>query len=154
MLLLAQGWDAARLEQLLYKESGLKGVSGLSADMRTLRASGSPAAAQAIALFTHRLVREAGAIAAALGGIDVLAFTGGIGEHDAQLRRDACAPLAFLGIHLDEAANQAARGDAVVAIHAPHSAVAVWVVPTDEGRIAAQAARRVLAGLHGGVAGA
>ena len=91
-----------------------------------------------------RLLREAGAVVAVLGGVQVLAFTGGIGEHDALLRADACHALGFLGITLDEAANRAAVGDAVCAIHASGSAVEVWVVPTDEGRVAAQAARALL----------
>ena len=142
--LLAQGWDHRRLERLLYKQSGLKGVSGLSADMRTLRASDRPEAAEAIALFTRRLVRELGAILAVLGGVDLLAFTGGIGEHDAQLRAEAVAALGFAGVRLDEAANAAARGDAMVAIHAADSRVEVWVLPTDEGRVAARAAFALL----------
>jgi len=135
-----QGWTEAQVEQLLYKESGLKGVSGLSADMRTLRASPQPEAAEAIALFTHRVKREAGALLAVLRGVDLIAFTGGIGEHDAQLRADVCSALAYVGVHLDAAANTQARGDAVQPIHAADSAVEVWVVPTDEGRVAAQAA--------------
>lgn len=144
--LLRQGWDAARLERLLYQGSGLKGVSGLSADMRTLRASEAPEAAEAIALFTHRVLREAGALSAVLGGLDALVFTGGIGEHDAVLRADLVGGLAHLGLALDPAANAAARGDAVLPVHAPHSAAEVWVVPTDEGRVAARAAFALLGG--------
>jgi acetate kinase len=142
--LLAQGWDHRKLERLLYKQSGLKGVSGLSADMRTLRASELPEAAEAIALFTRRLVRELGAMLAVLGGVDLLAFTGGIGEHDALLRAEAVAALGFAGFRLDQAANAAARGDAIVPIHADDSSVEVWVVPTDEGRVAARAAFALL----------
>jgi acetate kinase len=136
--LMRQGWDRARIETLLYKQSGLLGVSGVSADMRTLRASTDPAAQRAIALFTHRVVRESGALVAVLGGLDLVGFTGGIGEHDAQLRSDACRALQHTGIRLDEAANRAATGDSVVPIHAPDSTVEVWVVPTDEGRVAAR----------------
>ena len=143
--LMRQGLDAAAIETLLYKRSGLLGVSGLSADMRSLRASAEPGAARAIELFTYRVVRECGALAACLGGIDVLGFTGGIGEHDAALRADVGAALAFLGVRLDNAANRAAVGNAVTAIHAPDSSVQVWVVPTDEGRVAA---RDALALLH------
>ncbi|MBQ0960599.1 acetate/propionate family kinase [Ideonella sp. 4Y11] len=138
--LLRQGWSADALEDLLYRRSGLKGVSGLSADMRTLRASAEPAAAQAIALFTHRVLREAGALAALLGGLDAIAFTGGIGEHDARLRADVLTGLAHLGVRHDAAANHAATGDAVRPLHTADSAVEVWVVPTDEGRVAAQSA--------------
>ncbi|MBQ0932644.1 acetate/propionate family kinase [Ideonella alba] len=142
--LLRQGWSADALEDLLYRRSGLKGVSGLSADMRTLRASTEPAAAEAIALFTHRCLREAGALAAVLGGLDAIAFTGGIGEHDAALRAELAAGLAHLGVRLDPSTNSAARGDRVAAIHAADSAVELWVVPTDEGRVAAQAAFSLL----------
>ena len=142
--LLAHGWDAQRIETLLYKQSGLKGVSGLSADMRTLRASTDPAAQRAIALFTHRVVREAGALTACLGGLDVLAFTGGIGEHDRALRAEVCERLAYLGVKLDTAANAREGGDQIAALHAADSAVEVWLVPTDEGRMAAQGAATLL----------
>jgi acetate kinase len=136
--LLRQGHDADRIEHLLYKCSGLLGVSGISADMRTLRADTSTAARRAVQLFTYRVIRECGAMTACLGGIDVLAFTGGIGEHDAQLRQDVAAGLAHLGMALDAEANLAAKGDEVRAIQAPGSAVEVWVVPADEGRVAAR----------------
>ncbi|MEY8875089.1 MAG: acetate/propionate family kinase [Leptothrix sp. (in: b-proteobacteria)] len=142
--LLRQGWDGAAIEKLLYKQSGLLGVSGLSADMRTLRASSAPAALRAIALFTYRVVRECGALAACLGGLDVLGFTGGIGEHDTLLRAEVGAALGFLGVRIDADANRAADGNAVAAIHAADSAVQVWVVPTDEGRVAARDALALL----------
>jgi len=142
--LLRQGWSGADIEKLLYKQSGLLGVSGLSADMRTLRASAEPSAVRAIDLFTHRVVRECGAMSACLGGLDVLGFTGGIGEHDVALRADVCAALAYLGVRLDESANRLADGSAAVAIHAANSAVEVWVVPTDEGRVAARDALGLL----------
>lgn len=148
--LLRQGWSAERLERMLNKESGLLGVSGLSADMRTLRASADSRAVDAIALFTHRVRRECGAMAACLGGIDLLAFTGGIGEHDAQLRAEVCSGLQHLGLAIDEAANRRARGDAVEPIHAPGSAAEIWVVPTDEGRVAAADAACLLAPAPGG----
>ena len=142
-----QGWTEAQVEQLLYKESGLLGVSGLSADMRLLRhaaADGNAPAQHAIDLFTYRLRREAGALAAVLGGLDVLVCTGGIGEHDAATRAALAEALGFLGVRLDAAANAAARGDAIAAIHAAGSDVEVWVIPTDEGRVAAQAAWALL----------
>ena len=143
LYLLEQGWDHKRLQNLLYKQSGLLGVSGISADMRRLRAESSPAAKKAIAMFTHRVVRESGALIACLGGLDVLAFSGGIGEHDAVLRADVCAQLAFLGVQIDPALNAVAVGDAVMAVHLPQSTVEVWVVPTDEGRVAARDAARL-----------
>lgn len=146
--LMRHGMDAATIERLLYKESGLLGVSGVSADMRTLRASDTPGAQRAIEMFTHRIVREAGALTACLGGVDLLAFTGGIGEHDTALRRDVAHRLAFLGVRLDEAANTAATGQEARAIHAASSAVEVWVVPTDEGRVAAADALAIVRGTH------
>lgn len=141
--LLQQGKNAKQIENILYRESGLRGVSGISADMRTLHASSDPDAVMAIDLFIHRLVRECGALTACLGGLDVLAFTGGIGEHDAVLRQRTCDSLAFLGIRLDHAANQAAIGESILPIHAAGSSVEVWVVPTDEGRVAAGDAARL-----------
>jgi acetate kinase len=144
LYLLEQGWDHKRLQDLLYKQSGLLGVSGISADMRRLRGDGSEAATRAIDMFTHRVVRESGALVAIMGGLDVLAFSGGIGEHDAVLRAQVCERLGFLGVQLDEAQNQQAVGEAVMPIHRAGSPVEVWVVPTDEGRVAAREAAALL----------
>ena len=144
LYLMEQGWDHDRLQTLLYKQSGLLGVSGISADMRRLRADGSVAAKRAIDLFTRRVVRESGAMIACMGGLDVLAFSGGIGEHDAVLRAQVCERLAWMGIALDPALNLDATGDEVRAIHLPESRVQIWVVPTDEGRVAAQEAARLI----------
>lgn len=144
LYLLEQGWDHKRLQTLLYKQSGLLGVSGISADMRRLRAETSPSARKAIDLFTHRVVRESGAMVACTQGLDVLAFSGGIGEHDAQLRADVCEQLAWLGVSIDAAANQAAVGDQVVPLHTAGSTIEVWVVPTDEGMVAAEEAARLI----------
>ncbi|MFZ9314094.1 MAG: acetate/propionate family kinase [Burkholderiaceae bacterium] len=141
---MAEGRTVQEITQILYKESGLLGVSAISSDIRILRASADPAAQRAIDLFTHRVVREAGGLVALLGGLDVLAFTGGIGEHDALLRAEVCSRLGFLGITLDTAANasvaQEIKGGGPVAIHASGSPVEVWVVATDEGRVAAEEA--------------
>ncbi len=106
--------------------------------MRTLRASGTEAARFATDLFAHRVVREVGALSACIGGLDVLAFTGGIGEHDAVLRQQVGDALAYLGVQVDATRNAKATGDSVALIHADNSAIEVWVVPTDEGRVAAQ----------------
>lgn len=144
LYLLEQGWDHDRLQTLLYKQSGLLGVSGISADMRRLREDGSAAAQGAMALFTHRVVRESGALVACIGGLDVLSFSGGIGEHDTVLRAEVCERLAWLGVRVDPALNRQATGDEVLAIHAPDSRVQVWVVPTDEGLVAAQEAARLI----------
>ena len=140
LYLMEQGWGHAQIEKLLYKQSGLLGVSGISADMRTLHQSDSASARFAIDLFAHRVVREAGAMTACLQGLDVIAFSGGIGEHDAALRQQVCAQLGWLGVQSDEALNQAATGESAMAIHRPGSAVEVWVIPTDEGRVAAEQA--------------
>ena len=148
LYLMEQGWDHARIEKLLYKQSGLLGVSGVSADMRTLRSDPSDAARFATDLFAHRVVKEIGAQTACIGGLDVLAFTGGIGEHDARLRAQVGEALAYLGVRLDASQNTAAIGDAVVPIHASDSTVQVWVVPTDEGRVAARDALRILRHRH------
>lgn len=144
LYLLERGWDHDRLQTLLYKQSGLLGVSGISADMRRLRADGSAAAQRAIDLFTHRVVRESGALVACLEGLDVLAFSGGIGEHDAVLRAQVCERLGWMGVEIDPDLNQQATGDAVLAIHRPDSRVQVWVIPTDEGLVAAQDAARLM----------
>ncbi|MFZ6770474.1 acetate/propionate family kinase [Undibacterium sp. Di26W] len=142
--LMQQGWDEKRLETTLYKESGLLGVSGISADMRTLRGSPDAQAGFAIDLFTYRVIRECGALSACLNGLDVLVFTGGIGEHDTILRQRVAEGLAYLGVQVDAAKNNAARGDDIASIHTPNSSTEVWVVPTDEGRIAAMDAQQLL----------
>jgi acetate kinase len=138
LYLMEQGWGHDQIQKLLYKQSGLLGVSGESADMRTLRASSSDAALFATELFSHRVVREVGALSACIGGLDVLVFTGGIGEHDAVLRQQVGESLAYLGVQVNAARNAKATGDRVASIHADNSAIEVWVVPTDEGRVAAQ----------------
>ena len=138
LYLMEQGWDHDAIQRLLYKQSGLLGVSGESADMRTLRASNSQTAQFATDLFAHRVIREVGALSACIGGLDVLAFTGGIGEHDAVLRQQVGDALAYLGVQVDPQRNVKATGDSVLSIHADNSAIEVWVVPTDEGRVAAQ----------------
>ena len=113
---------------LLYEQSGLLGVSGISNDMRTLLGSDDPRAADAVDLFTYRIARETGALAASLGGLDGMVFTAGIGENAAEVRRQACLRMAWLGIALDEDAN---RRHAPI-ISRPESSVTVRIVPTDE----------------------
>lgn len=144
LYLLAEGWTADRIGRLLYKESGLLGVSGISADMRRLRDSNSPDAHFAIELYAHRIIREAGALIAVMGGLDAIAFTGGIGEHDAALRASVCEGLAHLGVRLLPEANAQARGSETLPIQDPASSAEVWVIPTDEGRVAAESALRAL----------
>ncbi|HSO05774.1 MAG TPA: acetate/propionate family kinase [Pelomicrobium sp.] len=125
---LQQGMDAEAIEDLLYKRSGLLGLSGLSNDMRELLASDAPAARFAVEYFIYRIGREAGSLAAALGGVDALVFTAGIGENSAEIRARACHACAWLGIELDEAAN-AAKGPR---ISTASSRVSAWVIPTNE----------------------
>ncbi len=144
LFLLEQGWDHDAIEKLIYKQSGLLGVSGESADMRVLSTSNTEAARFAIDLFTHRVVREIGALTACIEGLDVLAFTGGIGEHDAEFRAKVGQSLAYLGVSIDSARNQRATGDTVQPIHSDSSSVEVWVIPTDEGRVSAQEALALL----------
>jgi len=125
------GMDAAAIEDLIYKRSGLLGVSGISSDMRALRASSDPAAKEAIALFVYRFVRELGSLVAALDGLDALVFSAGIGEHDAETRAEVIDGSRWTGAILDPARNQ--RGDGLIS--GEHSPVAVWVIPTDEERL-------------------
>ncbi len=128
------GMDARALEDLIYRKSGLLGVSGISSDMRTLRASQEQAAHEAIALFVYRIVREIGSLAASLGGLDGLVFTAGIGENDKATRAEVAAGCGWLGLVLDEARNHAGEGR----ISAETSRLEAWVVPTDEERMIAR----------------
>ena len=120
--------DARALEQLLYCESGLLGVSEISNDMRTLLASDDPRAQEAIELFVYRVGREIGSLASALGGLDAVIFTGGIGEHSAAIRAKVCRQAAWLGLELDDSANAATA----TRISKPDSRLSAWIVPTDE----------------------
>jgi acetate kinase len=145
LYLIEQGWDHDRLQKLLYKQSGLLGVSGVSADMRRLRADSSASAKLAVDMFTYRVLRESGALVASLQGLDVLGFSGGIGEHDVALRLELGQRLAWLGVVIDPVLNRQAMGDQIMAIHAAESAIEVWVVPTDEGVVAAREAAQLIA---------
>jgi acetate kinase len=125
--------DARALEQLLYHQSGLLGVSGISNDMRTLLASDNPHAQEAIELFVYRTGREIGSLAAALGGLDALIFTGGIGEYSAEIRAKVCHQAAWLGLELDDLANEAAATH----ISTLNSKLSAWIVPADENQMIA-----------------
>ena len=131
---------SAAVEDLLYRQSGLLGVSGISNDMRTLLDSNDPRAAEAIAQFVYRAALETGALVAALEGIDALVFTGGIGEHAVAIRARICEKLGWLGIALDPAAN--ARNAPLISTAA--SRVDVCVIPTDEEAVIAAHTRRLL----------
>lgn len=144
LYLLQQGWDEPRLTHLLYRQSGLLGVSGESADMRALRRSTSASARHAIDLFVHRIHREGGAMMTLMKGVDAVVFTGGIGQHDPRSRAEIADGWRIWGVALDASANQIVDGTSAARIEAPGSAVEVWVVPADEAREAAQQAASLL----------
>lgn len=142
-----QGMSLTEIEDLLYRRSGLLGLSGLSNDMRTLEASDAPGARLAIEVFVYRLVREIGSLAAALGGLDALVFTAGIGEHSHRIRNAVCERLGWLGVSLDASRNTSpAKGS--VDLSAQGSAVRVWRIPTDEERMIAVHTVRVTIGAN------
>ncbi|MGH8507287.1 MAG: acetate/propionate family kinase [Gammaproteobacteria bacterium] len=129
------------IERLLYKESGLLGISGISNDLRDLLASSEPRAAEAIDYFVYRIGQELGALAAALGGLDALVFTAGIGERSAEIRRRVCRDAAWLGVELDDEANETGRER----ISHPGTRPSAWVIPTDEERMIALHTLRLVA---------
>jgi acetate kinase len=131
-----RGMSLDAIEKLLYQQSGLLGLSGISNDMRALLRSDVPAAREAVDYFVYRLSRELGSLAAALGGLNALVFTAGIGENSPEIRAAICARAAWLGVELDDAANSAGGPR----ISRPHSAVSVWCIPTDEERMIAEQA--------------
>jgi acetate kinase len=139
-LLQHEGMNAAAVERLIYEQSGLLGVSGVSSDMRVLLASEAPAAKEAVDLFVYRIGRELGSLAAALGGVDALVFTAGIGEHSAAIRARVCRDAHWLGVRLDERANEAG----LPRISALDAAASAWVVPTDENLMVGRHTRRLL----------
>jgi acetate kinase len=130
----------AQVEALLYKKSGLLGISGISNDMRNLLGSAKPDARLAVDYFVYRAAREIGGLAAVLGGIDALVFTAGIGENSPEIRARICEASAWLGIELDPAANQS-RGPR---ISRTGSAVSAWVIPTNEELVIARHTGRLL----------
>jgi acetate kinase len=141
-LIRAYRMDADAIEAMLYHDCGLKGVSGISNDMRNLLASDDPHAAQAIELFVWHIAKQLGALSAVLGGLDAFVFTAGIGERSPDIRQRVCARLGWLGIALDEAANRAGGPR----ISTAGSKVAVFAIPTDEELMIA---RHTLAMLNG-----
>jgi acetate kinase len=134
--------DSRAIEKLVYQQSGLLGVSGISSDMRTLEASVEPDAKIAIELFAYRIGRELGSLAAALGGVDAIVFTAGIGENSRSLRERVCSDAAWLGVELDKAANQASGPR----ISTPASRIAAWVIPTNEELMIAGHTQALLSG--------
>jgi len=143
-LMQQKGMSAAEIEDLLYRQSGLLGVSGVSSDMRVLLDSIEPRAAEAVELFVYRISRELGSLAAAMGGLDALVFTGGIGENAARIRTRVCALSEWLGLKIDEEANE----QNAPLISALDSRVSIWVIPTDEEMMIAKHTREVLRALR------
>jgi len=139
-LMAERGMDAKAIEKLLYNESGLLGVSGVSSDMRKLLASPDPRARLAVDLFCYRIRRELGSLAAALDGLDAIVFTAGIGENSPEVRAAVCRDAHWLGVELDEAAN--AAGAARISTRT--SRVRVWRIATNEELMIAQHTRQLL----------
>jgi len=138
--LMRRGMDARELEDLLYERSGLLGVSGVSSDMRELERRSDAACAEAIDLFVYRIGRELGSLAAALGGLDAVVFTAGIGENSQAIRERVCQTASWLGLDFDPEAN----ASAAPRISAAASRVTAWVIPTNEELMIARHVRRVL----------
>lgn len=139
------GMEARAIEKLVYQESGLLGVSGISSDMRTLLASSDYRAAEAVELFVYRITRELGSMAAALGGLDAIVFTAGIGENSVPIRERVCRSAEWLGLQFDEKANE----DGGPCISRKGSPVRAWVIPTDEELMIALHTRQALSGKSG-----
>ncbi len=133
-LMSERGLDVGAVTDLLYHRSGLLGVSGLSSDMRILLGSADPGARAAVDLFVYRIRRELGSLVAALGGLDALVFTAGIGQHAALIRARVCEQTDWLGIRLDPEAN-ARGGPRISALDSP---VSVWAIPTNEALMIAE----------------
>lgn len=140
-LLDQRGMDVRAVEKLVYQQSGLLGVSGISSDMRALLASDDPRARTAIDLYVYRIRRELGSLAAALGGLDAVVFTAGIGEHAAFIRKRVCEAVSWLGVELDTAANEQGGPRVTTA----GSRASAWVVPTNEELMIARHARALVA---------
>lgn len=134
------GYSADEVMNILSRQSGLLGVSGISNDMRELLASDASEAEEAVALYCHRVIREAGALLTLLGGLDAVVFTGGIGENAAVIRQRIAAGLRWLGLELDDQAN----AQNAQCISADTSAIKAWVIPTDEEQVIARHTRRLL----------
>jgi acetate kinase len=140
VLRLADAFGTTRAARMLNNEGGLLGLSGLSSDMRALSQAGTPEADFAIAHFSYWASRHAGSMIAAMGGLDAVAFTGGIGEHSAAIRGAFLCDLAWLGGEIDAAANDAH----MTRLHGARSAIAAWIVPAQEEALIAEQARRLL----------
>ena len=128
------GYTADDIQRIINKESGVNGISEISSDMREIEAAvkaGNERAILALDMYEQRIIKYIGAYAAEMGGVDIIVFTGGVGENQTGLRSNVCKPLAFMGVKLNEELNEKVRGTETV-ISTPDSKVTVVVVPTDE----------------------
>ena len=133
---------------MVNKESGLAGVSGVSSDMREITAAakqGNEKAILSLEMYEQRITKYVGAFAAEMGGVDIIVFTGGVGEHQSSTRANVCKPLRFMGVEIDDAANDANNGDEGI-ISTPNSAVKVVVIPTDEEYMIAKDTEAIIEG--------
>jgi acetate kinase len=133
-LMTKHGLGASELQTVINKDSGVLGVSGLSNDMREIEAAvkaGDPRAILALDMYEQRIIKYVGAYAAEMGGLDIIVFTGGVGENQTGVRENVCKPLAFMGVEVDKAVNDGVRGEEAV-ISTAVSRVKVCVIPTDE----------------------
>jgi acetate kinase len=138
-----------QLQKIINKESGVAGVSGISSDMREIEAAvknGDEMATLALDMYEQRIIKYVGAYAAEMGGVDIIVFTGGVGENQTGVRENVCAPLAFMGVEIDKELNAKTRGTETV-ISAPQSKVRVVVVPTDEELMIARDTREIVSKL-------
>ena len=147
-LMLKHGYTAQQLQTIINKESGMAGVTEISSDMREIEAAvndGNERAQMGLAMYEQRITKYIGAYAAEMGGVDIIVFTGGVGENQTGLRYDVCEPLAFMGVEIDLQANKS-RGEEKV-ISTPNSKVAVCVIPTDEELMIALDTQRIVSAL-------
>ena len=141
--------SADDIQRMINKESGMLGFSGISSDMREIEAAinaGDERARMAQDVYQQRIIKYIGAYAAEMGGVDIIVFTGGVGENQAALRADVCRPLAFMGVKVNEELNARTRGTETV-ISTDDSKVKVVVVPTDEELMIARDTRDIVSGL-------
>ena len=147
-LMLKHGYTAQQIQTIINKESGMAGVTEISSDMREIEAAvndGNERAQMGLAMYEQRITKYIGAYAAEMGGVDIIVFTGGVGENQTGLRYDVCEPLAFMGVEIDLQANKS-RGEEKV-ISTPNSKVAVCVIPTDEELMIALDTQRIVSAL-------
>ena len=140
--------SAADIQRIINKESGVAGVSEISSDMREIEAAvnaGNERAILALEMYEQRILKYVGAYAAEMGGVDIIVFTGGVGENQTGVRENVCKPLAFMGVEIDVALNAGIRGKEAV-ISTPSSRVTVCVIPTDEEKMIAQDTEKIVKG--------